>query len=118
MDEYFYKETAGTRLKGADKAAIFLGEMDPGTASLITGFLSTNELKKVRKSMKKLGTSINVYHEIAVLTEALKRGMVKGIVPAENLQTNPQAYTRKTYGVNQNAETIADVIATWMQNEK
>ncbi|MBQ4496903.1 MAG: hypothetical protein IKK38_06290 [Spirochaetaceae bacterium] len=118
MDEYFYKETAGTRLKGAEKAAIFLGEMDPGTASIISGFLSTNELKKIRKSMKKIGTSINVYHEIAVLSEALKRGMVKGIVPAENLQTNPQKYARKSYDVNQNPETIADVIATWMQDEK
>jgi len=118
MGDYFYKETVGTRLKGADKAAIFLGELDPGTASIITGFLSTNELKQIRKSMKKLGTSINVYHEIAVLTEALKRGMLKGIAPAESLQTNPQKYTRKTYGVNQNAETIADVIATWIQDDK
>ena len=118
MSDFFYKETAGTRLKGAKKAAIFLGEMDPGTASIITGFLSTNELKKVRKSMKKLGTSINIYDEIAVLTEALKKGMVKGIVQPEVLQSNPKKYAKKTYGVNQNAETIADVIATWMQDDK
>ena len=118
MGDYFYKETVGAHLKGSDKAAIFLGELDPGTASIITGFLNTNELKQIRKSMKKLGTSINVYHEIAVLTEALKRGMLIGIAPSDALESNPQKYVRKTYGVNQNAETIADVIATWMQDEK
>ena len=50
--------------------------------------------------------------------EALKRGMLKGIAPSDALESNPQKYVRKTYGVNQNAETIADVIATWMQDEK
>ncbi|MBO4438388.1 MAG: hypothetical protein J5798_03480 [Spirochaetaceae bacterium] len=118
MSDFFYKETVSTRLKGDEKAAIFLGEMDPGTASIITGFLSTNELKKVRKSMKKIGTSINIQNEIAVLSEALKRGMLRGIAPADALQTNPKKYAKKTYGVNQNAETIADVIATWMQDDK
>ena len=52
------------------------------------------------------------------LTEALKKGMVKGIVQPEVLQPNPKKYAKKTYGVNQNAETIADVIATWMQDDK
>lgn len=118
MSDFFYKETAVTRLKGAEKAAIFLGEMDPGTASIITGFLSTNEIKQIRKSLKKMGTTVNIQNEIAVLSEALKRGMLKGIAPSDALESNPQKYVRKTYGVNQNAETIADVIATWMQDEK
>lgn len=117
MENFFYKETAGIHLKGSEKAAIFLGELDSGTASIISGFLSTNEIKQIRKSMKKMGNSINIHHEIAVLTEALKRGMLKGIVP-EKLQKDPKEYARKTYGVNQNAETIADVIATWIQDEK
>ena len=89
MSDFFYKETAVTRLKGAEKAAIFLGEMDPGTASIITGFLSTNEIKQIRKSLKKMGTTVNIQNEIAVLSEALKRGMLKGIAPSDALESNP-----------------------------
>ncbi|NLK45456.1 MAG: hypothetical protein GX297_02230 [Treponema sp.] len=118
MGDYFYKETVGPKLKGVEKAAIFLGEMDSGTASIVCGFLSTNELKKIRKALKKLGHSINIQQEIAVLTEMLKKGMLKGIVPEEALYTDTSAYTKKTYEVDQSAETVANVIASWLKNGK
>ena len=72
MGDYFYKETVGAHLKGSDKAAIFLGELDPGTASIITGFLNTNELKQIRKSMKKISNLLYIWPGTTVTTKQVK----------------------------------------------
>lgn len=116
MDDFFYKETSQPKLKGVEKAAIFLGEMSPGVASILCGFLSTNELKKIRKAFNKLGTTINTAQEINVLSEALRKGELRGIAPMPKETIMPASL--KFYDINQPTETIADVIATWLQDEK
>lgn len=115
MDDFFYKETSQPKLKGVEKAAIFLGEMNPGVASIICGFLSTNELKQIRKAFKKIGSTINTRQEITVLSEALRKGELRGIAPMPKETIKQPA--RKTYGINQPTEAIADVIATWLQDD-
>ena len=136
MENNFIKTTQPI-LSGPEKVAILLAEIGPLFNSNYDQLfeamhLSTDEIKKIRKAMKKLGryapakTSYEngmeqINKEQAVLKEALDFGVRRGI--ANNPTT--KEVTHKTLKdfipsdvkdlANQNPEDVANVLRSWLK---
>ena len=131
--EKLIKTTIPT-LSGSEKAAILLAELGPFFNSNYDQLfgamhLSDEEIRKIRKSMKKLGRYTpakvsyekgmeQIKQEQAVLTEALEYGVRKGIVSKTTTSTET---TLKDFIpseikniANQNPEDVANVLRSWL----
>ena len=129
-------KTTTPSLSGSEKAAILLAEIGPlfnSNYDQLFGamHLSDEEIRKIRKSMKKLGKyepgkvsfvkgMEQIKQEQSVLQEALEFGVRRGIakMPASNELTHK---TLKDFIpadlknlANQKPEEVANVLRTWL----
>lgn len=129
-------KTTTPSLSGSEKAAILLAEIGPlfnSNYDQLFGalHLSDEEIRKIRKSMKKLGKyepgkvsfekgMEQIKQEQSVLQEALEFGVHRGIakMPASNELTHK---TLKDFIpadlknlANQKPEEVANVLRTWL----
>ncbi len=116
-------------LSGLEKVAILLAEIGPSFNSNYDRLfealhLSDDEMKKIRKAMKKLGTYApsKVHYEIGmeqinreqtVLMETLDFGKRLGIF-TEETKTDTSNGVQNL--VNQNPEYIANVLRNWLKD--
>ena len=134
MDK-FIKTTKGN-LSGIEKAAILLAEIGPSDNSNYDALfealhLSTDEIKKLRKAMKKLGRYAparanyeegmdQIHREQAVLQEALAFGKRKGIAPnvSESKRLNKIVDQNETAKIQklvaENPDDVAKVLRSWL----
>lgn len=135
MEESFIKITKPV-LSGPEKVAILLAEIGPLFNSNYDQLfeamhLSTDEIKKIRKAMKKLGRYApaktlyengmdQINKEQSVLQEALEFGVRRGIakMPAANETTHKTLKDFIPSDVknlaNQKPEDVANVLRSWL----
>ena len=134
MDKFI--KTTNENLSGLEKAAILLAEIGPSDNSNYDALfealhLSTDEIKKLRKTMKKLGRYApartnyedgmkQIQREQAVLQEALAFGKRKGI--ASNISESQRLSklvdqdesTKIKKLVAEKPDNVAKVIRSWL----
>ena len=135
MEESFIKTTKPV-ISGPEKVAILLAEIGPFFNSNYDQLfeamhLSDEEIRKIRKSMKKLGKyepgkvsfekgMEQIKQEQSVLQEALEFGVRRGIaeMPAGNEVTHKKLKDFIPANLknlaNQNPEEVANVLRTWL----
>ena len=130
-------KTTKTVLSGSEKVAILLAEIGPMFNSdydllYESLHLSTDEIKKIRKAMKRLGryspTTVDyetgmeqIKREQTVLKEALDFGARRGIIHKETHRTLAKTTDKLIIPaelknlVNQNPEEVAKLLRDWLE---
>ena len=112
-------------LTGKEKAAMLMGELS-GYTTAILPFLSTNEIKVLRKQIKKLGKKVEIPREIKMLEEANKYGESRRICSPK-----PSLFSREKYaaehenkksrdylhGLFKNPDAVANVLSVWLKED-
>lgn len=130
-NEYFYKVTqnlnnAKRPLSGREKAAILFSEIGGLAGDGVINYLSTDEIKKLRRSIKGLGYNVNKSNEVDALQEANDFGIRVGIskpihtdAQIEEIvraQSNPKENSLRNF-IAQNPTAIADALRAWMKED-
>ena len=127
-DSVSLHDSSFIRLKGEEKAAILLGEL-ANAAPRVMDCLNKKEIRKLSKTMKKLGCRYDpwnpgeVKREVAVLEEAKKYGTYYGIyrdVAAEKRRNESASGNSKVIKEIRNADVkdIARVLGAWITEDK
>ncbi len=130
-NEYFYKVTQDYNkksrpLSGREKAAILFSEIGGIAGDNIINYLSTDEIKKLRRSIKGLGYNVNKSKEVEALQEAndfgIRVGISRPIHTDEQIeeivrsQSNPKENNLRNF-IAQNPTAIADALRAWMKED-
>jgi flagellar biosynthesis/type III secretory pathway M-ring protein FliF/YscJ len=113
-------------LSGKEKAAILLGELG-GSAESVFEYLSTAELKKLRKSLRSLGKRVVWPDETAVLQENHEWGLRKGLTRPIHTDSEIAAFIKtsekaeKESGIRdmmrKNPDAIAQALSAWLKED-
>lgn len=112
-------------LTGKEKAAMLMGELSGYTSGIIP-YLSTNELKMLRKTLKKMGKRIELPREIEMLEEINKFGISRRIASPRPSLFSREKYAKETenkksrdylHGLFKNPNAVANVISVWLQED-
>ena len=112
-------------LTGKEKAAMLLGELSGYTKDVIP-FLTTREIKELRKTLKKMGKKVELNREIQMLEEANKYGLSRRITMARPSLFNKEKYAQEhenkksrdyLHGLFKNPDAVANVISVWLKED-
>lgn len=111
-------------ISGREKAAVLFSELGPYVTEDMLKYFSTSELAKLRKTIKRLGSSYDVDIENAVLEETARFGMMRGYLPEDTLRRinqDVQIPVEKPNPVlsnpNVTSESLAKVLSMWLKEE-
>ncbi len=130
-NQYFLKVTdnlnkVGRPLSGKEKAAILFSELGGIAGDSVMEYLNTDELKKLRKSIKRLGYRVDVKNEVSALNDANNFGIRRGISNPISSDEQIEEYVRTHSNakgnelrniISQNPTAIADALRAWMKEE-
>ena len=112
-------------LTGKEKAAMLMGELS-GYTSAVIPFLTTSELKMLRKQIKKLGKKVELNREIKMLEEANKFGQSRRICTPKPSLFSKEKYAAEhenkksrdyLHGLFKNPDAVANVISVWLKED-
>lgn len=113
----------GTILTGTEKAAILMGELGPNIGMGVMQYLSTKEIKKLRKAMKNLSPQLNITNEVNVLAAVNRYGVMHHLTMPVDLSPehySPELQLRNSVLQNiheSKPDTVAGVLSSWLSSE-
>ena len=135
QDEYVAENNAGFSfvaggtdkriLTGKEKAAMLMGELS-GYTSAVIPYLTTSELRILRKQIKRLGKKVELNREIKMLEEVNKFGQSRRICAPKPSLFNKEKYAEEhenkksrdyLHGLFKNPDAVANVLSVWLKED-